>query len=66
MSEGESRRVSRELISEPHITGRRISARQVYVLVEERGETPEAVADWSCPSCGETDAWDAIDWERHR
>jgi len=19
--------------------------------------------DWSCPSCGETYAWDAIDWD---
>jgi uncharacterized protein (DUF433 family) len=45
MSEGESRRIERDLLSEPHIRGRRISVRQVYALVEERGEDPEAVAD---------------------
>ena len=45
MSEGESRRIAHELMSEPHIRGRRISVRQVYTLVEERGEDPEAVAD---------------------
>jgi uncharacterized protein (DUF433 family) len=45
MSEGESRRIARERLSEPHIRGRRISVRQVYALVEERGENPEAVAD---------------------
>jgi len=45
MSEGDSRRIARDLISEPHVRGRRISVRQVYALVEERGEDPEAVAD---------------------
>ncbi|MFB6200599.1 MAG: DUF433 domain-containing protein [Halorhabdus sp.] len=45
MSEGESRRIVHELMSEPHIHGRRISVRQVYALVEERGESPETVAD---------------------
>jgi len=45
MSEGESRRIARELMSEPHIRSHRISVRQVYALVEERGEDPEAVAD---------------------
>ncbi|QGX96611.1 DUF433 domain-containing protein [Haloplanus rallus] len=45
MSEGESRRIAHELKSEPHIRGRRVSVRQVYALVEERGEDPEAVAD---------------------
>ncbi len=45
MSEGESRRIAHELMSEPHIRGRRVSVRQVYALVEERGENPEAVAD---------------------
>ena len=45
MSEGESRRIAHDLLSEPHIRGRRISVRQVYALVEERGENPEAVAD---------------------
>ena len=45
MSEGESRRIEHDLMAEPHIRGRRISVRQVYSLVEERGEDPEAVAD---------------------
>ena len=45
MSEGESRRIAYELLSEPHIRGRRIGVRQVYALVEERDEDPEAVAD---------------------
>ncbi|MCQ4334223.1 DUF433 domain-containing protein [Natronomonas sp. F2-12] len=45
MSEGDSRRIARDLMSEPHVRGRRISVRQVYALVEERGENPEAVAD---------------------
>jgi len=45
MSEGESRRIEHDLMSEPHVRGRRISVRQVYALVEERGELPEAVAD---------------------
>jgi len=45
MSEGESRRIAHELMSEPHIHGRRVSVRQVYALVEKRGEDPEAVAD---------------------
>ncbi|WP_424015679.1 DUF433 domain-containing protein [Halorubrum xinjiangense] len=45
MSERESRRIERDLMAEPHIRGRRISVRQVYALVEERDEDPEAVAD---------------------
>lgn len=45
MSEGESRRIARDLMSEPHIRGRRVSVRQVYALVEERGEDSEAVVD---------------------
>ena len=45
MSEGESRQIAHDLLSEPHIRGRRISVRQVYALVEESGEDPEAVAD---------------------
>ena len=45
MAEGESRRIARELMSGSHIRGRRISVRQVYALVEDRGEDPEAVAD---------------------
>lgn len=45
MSEGDTRRIARDLMSEPHVRGRRISVRQVYALVEERGEDLEAVAD---------------------
>ena len=45
MSEGKSRRIAHDLLSEPHIRSRRISVHQVYALVEERGEDPEAVAD---------------------
>ena len=45
MPEGESRRIAHDLMSEPHIRERRISVRQVYALVEEHGENPEAVAD---------------------
>jgi len=45
MSEGGSRRIAHELMSEPHIHGRRVSVRQVYALVEGRDEDPEAVAD---------------------
>jgi uncharacterized protein (DUF433 family) len=45
MSEGDTRRIEHDLLSEPHIRGRRISVRQVYALVEERGVEPETVAD---------------------
>ena len=45
MAEREARRIARDLMSEPHIRGRRVSVRQVYALVEERGEDPEAVVD---------------------
>lgn len=45
MATGETRRIERELLDEPHIRGRRISVRQLYALVEERGEDPEAMAD---------------------
>jgi len=45
MAERETRRVARELMSEPHIAGRRVSVRQVYALVEERGVDPKTVAD---------------------
>jgi len=45
MARGESRRIERELLDEPHVRGRRISVRQLYALVEERGEDPEAIAD---------------------
>lgn len=45
MAERDTRRIARDLMSEPHVRGRRISVRQVYALVEEQGEDPEAVAD---------------------
>ena len=45
MSEGDTRRIAHDLMSESHIRDRRVSDRQVYALVEERGEDPEAVAD---------------------
>jgi uncharacterized protein (DUF433 family) len=34
-------------MDEPHIAGRRVSVRQVYALVEERGVDPETAADRS-------------------
>lgn len=45
MAERATRRVAHDLLSEPHIAGRRISVRQVHALVEERGVDPEVVAD---------------------
>lgn len=45
MSKQDTRRITRDLLSEPHIRDRRISVRQVYNLVEKRGEDPETVAD---------------------
>lgn len=45
MAERDTRRIAHNLMDEPHITGRRISVRQVYALVEERGVNPETVAD---------------------
>jgi uncharacterized protein (DUF433 family) len=45
MAERDTRRIASDLMGEPHIRGRRISVRQVYALVENRGEDPEAVAD---------------------
>lgn len=45
MAERDSRRITHDLLSEPHVSGRRVSVRQVRALVEERGEDPEAVAD---------------------
>lgn len=41
MAERDTRRVVHDLMDEPRIAGRRISARQVYALVEERGVDPE-------------------------
>jgi len=45
MAERDSRRIAHDLLSEPHISGRRISVRQVRALVEERDEDPQVVAD---------------------
>lgn len=45
MAKRSARRVAADLMDEPHIVGRRISVRQVYALVEERGVGPETVAD---------------------
>lgn len=38
-------RIEQDLLSEPHVSGRRISVLQIYELVEEAHETPRAVAD---------------------
>jgi uncharacterized protein (DUF433 family) len=45
VAERDTKRIARDILSEPHVRGRRISVRQIYALVEERGEDPEAVAD---------------------
>lgn len=45
MAKRDTRRIAHDLMGEPHITGRRISVRQVYALVERRDVAPEAVAD---------------------
>ena len=45
MAERETRRIAHDLMDEPHVTGRRISVRQLYALVEEREIDPETVAD---------------------
>ena len=45
MAEGKSRRIARDIMTEPHISGRRISVRQVHGLVEERDIDPESIAD---------------------
>lgn len=45
MAERESRRIAHDLLGEPHVTGHRVSVRQIYALVEGREESPEAVAD---------------------
>jgi uncharacterized protein (DUF433 family) len=45
MAERDSRRIAHDRMSEPHISGRRISVRQVSALVEEADEDPRAVAD---------------------
>lgn len=38
-------RIVRELVSEPHLAGRRITVLQIRELVEGRGLQPETVAD---------------------
>ncbi len=45
MAERETRRIAFDRLEEPHVAGRRISVRQIYGLVEERGVDPETVAD---------------------
>ena len=45
MAEGATQRIAHDLLSEPHIQGRRISVRQIYSLVEERDEDPATIAD---------------------
>ena len=45
MAGRDTRHVTRELMDEPHIAGRRVSVRQVYALVEERDVDLETVAD---------------------
>jgi len=45
MPERETRRIAHDQMAEAHIAGRRVSVRQVYALVEERGVDPETVAD---------------------
>ena len=45
MAERETRRIAHDLMGEPQIAGHRVSVRQVYALVEERGIDPETVAD---------------------
>ncbi|MCH7661203.1 MAG: DUF433 domain-containing protein [Euryarchaeota archaeon] len=45
MAERDTRRIARDRMSEPHIRGRRISVRQLYALIEKRGEDPEGIAD---------------------
>ena len=37
MAEGESRRITRELRSEPPVRGRRISVRQIYAPTDASG-----------------------------
>jgi len=45
MADSGVQRVAHDLLSEPHIRGRRVSVRQVAALVEQRETSPEAVAD---------------------
>ena len=45
MAERTSARIARDLMSEPHVRGRRISVRQIAELVEVKGAEPATVAD---------------------
>lgn len=45
MAESSTERISEDLMSEPHIGGRRISVLNIYDWVEERGLSPQSVAD---------------------
>lgn len=45
MAESETGRIARDLLTEPHIAGRRISVLQIYDLVCGRGDTPKEVAE---------------------
>lgn len=38
-------RIARDLMSEPHIVGRRVSVIQIYDKVNGRGDSPERVAE---------------------
>lgn len=38
-------RIARDLMSEPHVVGRRISVLQIYDTVKGRGVSPESVAE---------------------
>lgn len=40
-----TRRIERELLDEPHVSGRRVSVRQIHGLVTGRDTDPESVAD---------------------
>lgn len=45
MAQAAGERIVEELMSQPHIEGRRISVLQIYERVEERGLQPQTVAD---------------------
>lgn len=45
MAESTTGRIERELMDEPHITGRRISVRTIHDRVKGRGLDPGTVAD---------------------
>lgn len=45
MATGAAQRIAEDLMSEPHVEGRRVSVRQIYALVEEEDVDPETVAD---------------------